>query len=96
MSSDYGICMLGKIHPVLILLEVCRISKNYHCVCSLPQWLVVPQAILDWQLGDAARHFRGSRPPIWCWGSSQGAALVRMADIHPTITERYVVVVLYC
>jgi hypothetical protein len=51
----------------------------------------VPQALLDWQLGDAARHFRGCRPPVWCWGTSQGAALVRMADIDPTITERWVV-----
>jgi len=86
MSND--IRMFGKIHFVLILHKVCGISKNDRYVSSLPQWLVVPHAILDWQLGDAARHFRGSRPPIWCWGSSRGAALVRMADIHPTITER--------
>jgi len=64
------------------------VNHSFQLSASLPQWLVVPQAILDWQLGDAARHFRGSRPPLWCWGSSQGAALVRMADIHPTITDR--------
>ncbi|XP_069689559.1 myotubularin-related protein 10-B isoform X2 [Periplaneta americana] len=64
------------------------INQSFQLSTSLPQWLVVPQAVLDWQLGDAARHFRGSRPPIWCWGSPQGAALVRMADIHPTITDR--------
>lgn len=64
------------------------VNQNFQLSTSLPQWLVVPQALLDWQLGDAARHFRGCRPPVWCWGTSQGAALVRMADIDPTITER--------
>jgi myotubularin-related protein 10/11/12 len=51
--------------------------------------MVVPDSVLDWQLGDAARHFRGSRPPIWCWGSADGAALVRMADMLPNISDRY-------
>ncbi|PSN49432.1 Myotubularin-related protein 10-B [Blattella germanica] len=64
------------------------INQGYQLSPSLPEWLVVPQAVLDWQLGDAARHFRGCRPPIWCWGTSQGAALVRMADLHPTISDR--------
>lgn len=55
---------------------------------SLPAILVVPESVLDWQLGDASRHFRGSRPPIWCWGSAEGAALVRMADMLPSISDR--------
>lgn len=59
---------------------------------SLPQYIVVPESVLDWQLGDAARHFRGGRPPIWCWGTYEGAALVRMADILPTINDRYTLV----
>lgn len=56
---------------------------------SLPRWLVVPSRALDWQLGEAGRHFNAGRPPLWCWSSPEGAALVRMADIIPTITDRY-------
>ncbi|CAG2065861.1 unnamed protein product [Timema podura] len=63
-------------------------NQSFQMSSSLPQWLVIPIALLDWQLGDAARHFRGSRPPVWCWGTPDGAALVRMADIQPTITDR--------
>ncbi|GLH04981.1 Uncharacterized protein GBIM_10624 [Gryllus bimaculatus] len=63
-------------------------NESFHLSTSMPQWLVVPVTVMDWQLTDAARHFRGSRPPVWCWGTKQGAALVRMADLLPTITER--------
>lgn len=63
-------------------------NENFHLSTSLPQWLVVPETVVDWQLIDAARHFRANRPPVWCWGTKEGAALVRMADLLPTITER--------
>ncbi|XP_067005346.2 myotubularin-related protein 10-B [Anabrus simplex] len=63
-------------------------NYNFHISTSLPQWLVVPATVLDWQLVDAARHFRASRPPVWCWGTKHGAALVRMADLLPGVTER--------
>ncbi|XP_075226762.1 myotubularin-related protein 10-A isoform X2 [Lycorma delicatula] len=63
-------------------------NQDFQISSSLPQWLIVPSSVLDWQLGAAARHFRAGRPPLWCWSSPQGAALVRMADILPTITDR--------
>lgn len=63
-------------------------NQDFQISASLPQWLIVPSSVLDWQLGEAARHFRAGRPPLWCWSSPQGAALVRMADILTTITDR--------
>lgn len=42
----------------------------------------------DSQLTDAARHFQGNRPPIWSWTNAHGAALVKMSELLPTITER--------
>ncbi|XP_073978652.1 myotubularin-related protein 10-B isoform X2 [Rhodnius prolixus] len=64
------------------------VNHDFQMSTSLPKWLVVPSRVLDWQLSEAARHFRAGRPPLWCWSSPQGAALVRMADIVPTITDR--------
>ncbi|XP_063237676.1 myotubularin-related protein 10-B [Bacillus rossius redtenbacheri] len=63
-------------------------NHSFQMSISLPQWLVVPGALLDWQLGDAAGHFRGRRPPVWTWGTPAGAALVRLADIDPAIPDR--------
>ena len=68
--------------------RVSSANQHYHLSTSLPEWLVVPSSLLDWQLSDAARHFRGNRPPIWTWGNRFGAALVRMADLQPNITDR--------
>lgn len=42
----------------------------------------------DKELRNAAQHFQGGRPPIWTWGTKDGAALVRMADLLPTINNR--------
>lgn len=37
---------------------------------------------------NASKHFQGNFPPVWCWGSPNGAALLRVADMDPSITER--------
>lgn len=63
-------------------------NHDFQMFSSLPRWLVVPSRVLDWQLGEAGRHFNSGRPPLWSWSSPYGAALVRMADIVPTITDR--------
>ncbi|XP_014262170.1 myotubularin-related protein 10-B isoform X3 [Cimex lectularius] len=65
-------------------------NLNFHLSPSLSKWIVTPAKVVDAQLMTAAQHFRANRPPIWCWSNSAGAALVRMADIMPTITDRYV------
>jgi len=44
--------------------------------------------VTDSQLTDAARHFQGNRPPVWSWTNAYGAALVKMPELLPTITER--------
>uniref|UniRef100_A0A8D8YZH2 Myotubularin-related protein 12 n=1 Tax=Cacopsylla melanoneura TaxID=428564 RepID=A0A8D8YZH2_9HEMI len=64
------------------------VNHDFQLSTSLPQWIVVSSTVLDWQLAEAARHFRCGRPPLWCWSSTSGAALVRTADIIPTITDR--------
>lgn len=68
-----------------------RVSKHnefYNLCASLPTVIVVPRDLLDAQLEQAAQHFQGTRPPVWCWGTPAGAALVRMAQISPSITDK--------
>ncbi|XP_045115800.1 myotubularin-related protein 10-B-like isoform X6 [Portunus trituberculatus] len=68
-----------------------RVSKHnefFNLCASLPTVLVVPRDLLDAQLEQAAQHFQGTRPPVWCWGTPAGAALVRMAQISPSITDK--------
>ncbi|XP_042220844.1 myotubularin-related protein 10-B-like isoform X2 [Homarus americanus] len=68
-----------------------RVSKHnefFNLCSSLPAVVVVPRDLLDAQLEQAAQHFQGTRPPVWCWGSLAGAALVRMAQISPSITDK--------
>ncbi|KAK7065271.1 putative protein-tyrosine phosphatase, partial [Halocaridina rubra] len=68
-----------------------RVSKHnefFNLCQSLPIVVVVPRDLLDTQLEQAAQHFQGTRPPVWCWGSSSGAALVRMAQISPNISDK--------
>lgn len=56
---------------------------------SLPEFFVVGKDVTDSQLNLAAQHFRCNRPPLWCWSSKSGAALVRMADIISTVPDRW-------
>lgn len=51
-------------------------------------YFVVPEGVVDSQLKVAAGAFRGNRLPVWCWGTNEGAALVRMADMLPGINDR--------
>lgn len=64
------------------------VNKDFKMSTSLPEWIVVPSSASDLQLLEASRHFRAGRPPLWCWSSPHGAALARMADIHPYISDR--------
>lgn len=57
---------------------------------SLPEFFVVGKEVTDSQINIAAQHFRCNRPPLWCWSTKSGAALVRMADIVSTVPDRYV------
>lgn len=43
--------------------------------------LVVPASVVDFQLSDAARHFRKGRVPIWVWSAPGGAVLVRSGEL---------------
>lgn len=64
------------------------VNRGFQMSTSLPQWIVVSSSITDFELTQAARHFRCGRFPVWCWSNSSGAALVRTADIIETITDR--------
>lgn len=55
---------------------------------SLPEYIIVPGSVTDSQLINAAQHFQDNRPPIWSWSNERGAALVKMAELSSTITER--------
>ncbi|CAH0718119.1 unnamed protein product, partial [Brenthis ino] len=46
--------------------------------------LIVPSSVLDYNLIETARHFRSGRVPIWVWGRSEGAALLRSGELLPT------------
>ncbi|XP_034943882.1 myotubularin-related protein 10-B isoform X2 [Chelonus insularis] len=65
-------------------------SANYQfqLSSSLPRFIIVPASVTDSQLTGAAGHFQDGRPPIWSWSNSRGAALVRMSELIPTVTER--------
>ncbi|KAL6256583.1 hypothetical protein P5V15_012694 [Pogonomyrmex californicus] len=64
------------------------VNAKFHFCPSLSQYVVVPASVTDNQLTDAARHFQGNRPPVWSWTNEHGAALVKMSELLPTITER--------
>lgn len=64
------------------------INLNFHMSPLLPQTIVVPVSVTDSALNQAVEHFRNRCCPVWVWGTSDGVALVRMADILPTITDR--------
>ncbi|KAK6631236.1 hypothetical protein RUM44_005762 [Polyplax serrata] len=63
-------------------------NQKFQMCTSFPQWLVVPYSLLDCDLVTASQSFRGNRPPIWTWSSPNGAALIRTANLLPTITDR--------
>ena len=77
-----------KEHAFINIITFMKVVIQFLMMCSLPEWIVVPSSATDLQLLEASRHFRAGRPPLWCWSSPHGAALARMADIHPYITDR--------
>lgn len=64
------------------------LNHTFQLSTSLPRWLIIPSSVLDCDLNLASGSFRCSRPPVWTWSSPNGAALVRMADLLPAITDR--------
>lgn len=53
-------------------------------VLTAGETLVVPSFVLDYSLMNSARHYRAGRIPIWVWGYSEGAALLRCGDLAST------------
>ncbi|XP_029034885.2 myotubularin-related protein 10-B isoform X2 [Osmia bicornis bicornis] len=64
------------------------VNVDFKLCRSLSRYIIVPASITDNQLLDAAKHFQGNRPPIWSWSSAHGAALVKMSELSPLITNR--------
>ncbi|XP_033226069.1 myotubularin-related protein 10-B [Belonocnema kinseyi] len=63
-------------------------NEQFQISPSLPEYIIVPGSVTDSQLINAAQHFQDNRPPIWSWSNERGAALVKMAELSSTITER--------
>ncbi|KAL0270776.1 UNVERIFIED_CONTAM: hypothetical protein PYX00_008071 [Menopon gallinae] len=63
-------------------------NQTFQLSSSLPKWLIIPNSVVDCDLATASYSFRCNRPPVWTWSSPNGAALVRMADLLPTVTDR--------
>lgn len=53
---------------------------------SLPAHFVIPKMITEIEYVQLANHFRSGRAAIWVF-SLENAALVRMAELMPTITD---------
>lgn len=64
------------------------IHNNVNISCSLSRYIIIPASITDSQLIDAAKRFQGNRPPIWSWSNARGAALVKMPELSPLVTNR--------
>ncbi|XP_017888753.1 myotubularin-related protein 10-B isoform X2 [Ceratina calcarata] len=63
-------------------------NVDFKLCSSLSRYVIVPDSVTDNQLMDAAKCFQGNRPPIWSWSSSRGAALVKMSELSPLVTNR--------
>lgn len=46
--------------------------------------VIVARSVTDYNLIEAARHFRSGRVPLWVWGRPEGAALLRSGELAPT------------
>ncbi|XP_076652050.1 myotubularin-related protein 10-B [Halictus rubicundus] len=64
------------------------VNVDFKLCRSLSRYIIVPASITDSQLMDAVKHFQGNRPPVWSWSSAHGAALVKMSELSPLITNR--------
>lgn len=68
--------------------RISQVNFNYQMSPLLIETIIIPQSVTDNILKEAVEKFRNRFCPIWVWGTSKGAALVRMADLLPTITDR--------
>lgn len=68
--------------------RITQVNMNYQVSPLLIEALVVPTSVTDANITQAVEHFRNRCFPVWVWGTQNGAALVRMADLLPTITNR--------
>ncbi|XP_050076191.1 myotubularin-related protein 10-B [Anopheles maculipalpis] len=59
----------------------CRVSNS-----SLPMHFVVPKHLSDIDYDNISKSFRNNRSAIWVWGFND-AALVRLAELNPDITN---------
>uniref|UniRef100_A0A182QGP7 Myotubularin phosphatase domain-containing protein n=1 Tax=Anopheles farauti TaxID=69004 RepID=A0A182QGP7_9DIPT len=59
----------------------CRVSNS-----SLPMHFVVPKHLSDVDYDNISKSFRNNRSAIWVWGHKD-AALVRLAELNPDITN---------
>ncbi|XP_053664363.1 myotubularin-related protein 10-B [Anopheles marshallii] len=59
----------------------CRVSNS-----SLPMHFVVPKHLSDIEYDNISKSFRNNRSAIWVWGLKD-AALVRLAELNPDITN---------
>ncbi|KAK9887578.1 hypothetical protein WA026_023384 [Henosepilachna vigintioctopunctata] len=68
--------------------RISDVNQNFRTSHMLVESLIIPQSLTDSALTQAVEHFRNRCGPVWVWGTPLGAALVRMADLLPTITDR--------
>lgn len=68
--------------------RISHINQNYQTSPYLMEALIVPNSVTDATLTQAVEHFRNRFCPVWVWGTENGAALVRMADLLHTINDR--------
>ncbi|CAG9857837.1 unnamed protein product [Phyllotreta striolata] len=61
---------------------------NFQISPLLIETMVIPQSVSDTIIKEAVEKFRNRFCPIWVWGTQNGAALIRMADLLPTISDR--------
>ncbi|XP_050515463.1 myotubularin-related protein 10-B [Diabrotica virgifera virgifera] len=68
--------------------RISQVNFNYQISPLLIETLIIPQSVTDKIIEDTVGKFRNRFCPLWVWGTSKGAALVRMADLLPTISDR--------
>ncbi|CAH1112967.1 unnamed protein product [Psylliodes chrysocephalus] len=68
--------------------RISQVNYNYQISPLLIETIIIPQSVTDNIIKEAVEKFRNRFCPIWVWGTQKGAALVRMADLLPAITDR--------
>ncbi|XP_071447286.1 myotubularin-related protein 10-B [Hetaerina americana] len=92
----HDVCLFQDQHDWLAELQrakclgwrISTVNQNFRMSPNLPQYIIIPSEVSDEVYAKASKDFQGNFPPVWCWGSPKGAALLRMGDIDPNITER--------